>query len=51
MKPSVVSKVDQDNASVYLSIDDDEEDEFSWHLKKREYPPHKSHVLFYHQLD
>ena len=49
--PKDASSVGNDNASIYLSIDDEDDDESTWHLKKRNYPPHKSHVLFYHQLD
>ena len=49
--PKDASAVGDDNASIYLSIDGEDDDEGTWSLKKRDFPPHKSHVLFYHQLD
>lgn len=40
----------KDNAGKYLNVSGSEPEE-SWRLKSREYPPHRTRVLFYHQLD
>lgn len=40
-----------DNASKYLAMDSDGDSEESWRSKPRDYPPHKTRILFYHQLD
>jgi hypothetical protein len=40
----------KDNAQKYLKLEDGMNEE-SWRLNKREYPPHKTRILFYHQLD
>ena len=40
----------KDNAGKYLNVSGSDPEE-SWRLKSREYPPHRTRVLFYHQLD
>ena len=40
----------KDNAQAYLNLQSDSNEE-SWHLNGRKYPPHRTRVLFYHQLD
>ena len=40
----------KDNASKYLYVNSGMSEE-AWRLNKRNYPPHKMRVLFYHQLD
>jgi hypothetical protein len=45
-----VSGVGKDNAQAYLNLQSGANEE-SWRLNKREYPPHKTRILFYHQLD
>ena len=45
-----VDGVGKDNAQAYLNLQSGANEE-SWRLNKREYPPHKTRILFYHQLD
>ena len=40
----------QDNANIYLNVNSGLNEE-SWRLNSRKYPPHKTRILFYHQLD
>jgi hypothetical protein len=40
----------KDNAQAYLNLQNDSNEE-SWRLNERKYPPHKTRILFYHQLD
>jgi hypothetical protein len=40
----------KDNAQKYLKLEDGMNEE-SWRLNERVYPPHKTRILFYHQLD
>jgi hypothetical protein len=40
----------QDNAQVYLNLRSGANEE-SWRFNERRYPPHRTRVLFYHQLD
>ena len=40
----------QDNANIYLNVNSGLNEE-SWRLNARKYPPHKTRILFYHQLD
>jgi hypothetical protein len=40
----------KDNAQKYLMLEDGMNEE-SWRLNERQYPPHKTRILFYHQLD
>ena len=40
----------KDNAGKYLNVSGSEPEE-SWRLRSRDYPPHRTRVLFYHQLD
>ncbi len=40
----------KDNAGKYLNVSGSQPEE-SWRLKPRDYPPHRTRVLFYHQLD
>ena len=40
----------KDNAGQYLKVSGNNPEE-SWRLNSREYPPHRTRVLFYHQLD
>ena len=40
----------KDNAQGYLNLQNDAHEE-SWRLNERKYPPHKTRILFYHQLD
>ena len=40
----------KDNAQAYLNLQSDSNEE-SWHLNGRKYPPHKTRIRFYHQLD
>lgn len=40
----------KDNAQAYLNLQNDANEE-SWRLNARKYPPHKTRILFYHQLD
>ena len=41
----------KDNGSKYLYVGDSGGAEETWRLNKRDYPPHKMRILFYHQLD
>jgi hypothetical protein len=41
----------EDNAKLYMKVQDEGEDVNSWRLDERKYPPHRCQVLFYHQLD
>jgi hypothetical protein len=47
---SAVTGVGQDNARAYLNLQNSTNEE-SWRLNERKYPPHKTRILFYHQLD
>lgn len=49
--PEKASGRGDDNARLYMKVEDDGEDINSWRLEKREHPPHRCRVLFYHQLD
>jgi hypothetical protein len=49
--PEKSSGKGEDNARLYLKVDGETEDANSWHLDERKHPPHRCHVLFYHQLD
>jgi len=40
----------RDNAQAYLNLQNDANEE-AWRLNERKYPPHKTRILFYHQLD
>ena len=40
----------KDNAQSYLNLQNGANEE-SWRLNERKYPPHKTRILFYHQLD
>ena len=40
----------KDNAQSYLNLQNNANEE-SWRLNARKYPPHKTRILFYHQLD
>ncbi|MBR6587084.1 MAG: hypothetical protein IKK82_06630, partial [Kiritimatiellae bacterium] len=40
----------KDNAQKYLNLQNDANEE-AWRLNERLYPPHKTRILFYHQLD
>ena len=40
----------KDNAQAYLNLQNGVNEE-SWRLNERKYPPHKTRILFYHQLD
>ena len=40
----------KDNAAQYLRVQNGRPEE-SWRLNSREYPPHRTRILFYHQLD
>ena len=43
----------QDNAQHYLKVSDNDDLEESWRMnpRKPEHPPHRTRILFYHQLD
>ena len=41
----------KDNAKIYLYPTSNNGPEESWRLRKRDYPPHRTRILFYHQLD
>ena len=40
----------KDNGKWYLNVNSDVDDEM-WRLNGRDYPPHRTRILFYHQLD
>lgn len=41
----------KDNGSIYLNPPSTSQPEEAWRLRTRDYPPHRTRVLFYHQLD
>ena len=49
--PEKASGRGEDNAQLYMKVEDEDEDVNSWHLRERKHPPHRCRVLFYHQLD
>lgn len=41
----------KDNGAIYLNPLSSSQPEEAWRLRSRNYPPHRTRILFYHQLD